>query len=107
MIPTELKMQPIIHLESKAGYFPYPHPALRSKCIVGCIFNSVGFIIIRESLCRIIIMNLLGIRMSTQDIAPLSGDKKYRRLKTLIQLYAGYFTRYNEPGGIENDKSAQ
>jgi hypothetical protein len=86
MIPTELKMQPTIHLEGKAGYLPCLHPALRSKCIVGCIFNSVGLIIIRESPCRII-MNLLGIRMSTQDITPLSGDKKYRRLKTLIQLH--------------------
>jgi hypothetical protein len=45
MSPTELKMQPTIHLEGKAGYLPRPYPALPSKCIVGCIFNSLGFII--------------------------------------------------------------
>jgi hypothetical protein len=38
MSRTELKMQPTIHLESKAGYLPHPYPGLRSKCIVGCIF---------------------------------------------------------------------
>jgi hypothetical protein len=51
MNPTELKMQPTIHLQSKAGYLPRPYAALRSKCIVGCIFNSVGLIITRESPC--------------------------------------------------------
>jgi hypothetical protein len=40
----ELKMQPTIQLGSKAGYLPRPYPALRSKCIVGCIFNSVGLV---------------------------------------------------------------
>jgi hypothetical protein len=30
-----LKMQPTIHLEGKTRAYP----ALRSKCIVGCIFN--------------------------------------------------------------------
>jgi hypothetical protein len=44
-------MQPTIHLEGKAGYLPRPYTALRSKCIVGCIFNSVRLIITRESLC--------------------------------------------------------
>jgi hypothetical protein len=42
MSPTELKMQPTIHLERKAGYRRGKYPALPSKCIVGCIFNSVG-----------------------------------------------------------------
>jgi hypothetical protein len=37
--PTELKMQPTIHLQSKIGYLPPPNPALRSKCIVGCFFS--------------------------------------------------------------------
>jgi hypothetical protein len=84
MIPTQVKMQPTIHLEGEAGYLPCLYPALRSKCIVGCVFNSVGLIITRESPCRII-MNLLGIRMSTVNkILHRSGDKKYRRLKTLI-----------------------
>jgi hypothetical protein len=44
-------MQPTIHLERKAGYLPRPYPALRSECIVGCIFNSLGFIITGESHC--------------------------------------------------------
>jgi hypothetical protein len=38
MSPTELRMQPTIQLDG----------ALRSKCIVGCIFNSVGVIITYE-----------------------------------------------------------
>jgi hypothetical protein len=49
MSPTELKMQPTIHLERKAGSGRGKYPALPSKCIVGCIFNSVGFIIARQS----------------------------------------------------------
>jgi hypothetical protein len=44
-------MQPTIHLERKAGFLPRPDPALRSKCIVGCILNSLGVIITRESPC--------------------------------------------------------
>jgi hypothetical protein len=28
--PTELKMQPTIHLDGKVGYLPRPYPALRS-----------------------------------------------------------------------------
>jgi hypothetical protein len=51
MRPTELKMQPTIHLEHKAGYLPCPYPDLLYKCIVGCIFNSVGLIITREIPC--------------------------------------------------------
>jgi hypothetical protein len=47
----ELKMQPTIHLQRKAGYGRGKHPALPSKCIVGCIFNSVGLIITCESPC--------------------------------------------------------
>jgi hypothetical protein len=45
----ELKMQPAIHFESKAGFLPRSNPALRSECIVGCIFNSGGLIITHES----------------------------------------------------------
>jgi hypothetical protein len=44
-------MQPTIHWEGKAGYSQRPYPALHFKCIVGCIFNSVGLIITRESPC--------------------------------------------------------
>jgi hypothetical protein len=54
MSPTELKMQPTIHLERRAGYGRGKYAALRSKCIVGCIFNSVGLIITRESPCMYI-----------------------------------------------------
>jgi hypothetical protein len=50
---AELKMQPTIHLERKAGCRRGKYPALRSKGIVGCIFNSVGPIITRESPCII------------------------------------------------------
>jgi hypothetical protein len=49
MNPTELKMQPTIHLERKAGCGRGKYRAIRSKCIVGCIFNSVGLITNRES----------------------------------------------------------
>jgi hypothetical protein len=42
-------MQPTIHLERKTGFGRGKNPALPSKCIVGCIFNSVGLIITGES----------------------------------------------------------
>jgi hypothetical protein len=48
MSPTELKMQPTIHWHCKPGLCLRPYSALISKCIVGCIFNSVGLIITRE-----------------------------------------------------------
>jgi hypothetical protein len=52
MSPTELKMQPTMHLERKAGYGSGKYPALLSKYIVGCMFNSVGVITRdRESPC--------------------------------------------------------
>jgi hypothetical protein len=45
-------MQPTIHLELKPEYGRGgKDPALPSKCIVGCVFNPVGLIITRESLC--------------------------------------------------------
>jgi hypothetical protein len=58
MSPTKLKMQmqmqmqmqTTIHLERKPGHGCGKNTALPSKCIVGCIFNSVGLIITRESL---------------------------------------------------------
>jgi hypothetical protein len=53
MSSTELKMQPTIHWEGKTGYLLRPYPVLRSKCIVGCIFNTVGFIITRKIPCLI------------------------------------------------------
>jgi hypothetical protein len=65
MTPTELKMQPTIHLERKAGYLPCPYPALRSECIVGCIFNSAKLIIIREALCI-----MLMIYKVSQELQP-------------------------------------
>jgi hypothetical protein len=54
MSPTELKMQPTIYLERRAGYGRGKYAALRSKSIVGCIFNSVGLIITRKSPCMYI-----------------------------------------------------
>jgi hypothetical protein len=51
MSPTELKMQPTIHLQSKPGYGRGEFPGLLCKCIMGCIFNSVGLIIIRKIPC--------------------------------------------------------
>jgi hypothetical protein len=38
MSPTELKMQPTIHLERKAGYGRGKYPALPTKCIVSLAF---------------------------------------------------------------------
>jgi hypothetical protein len=52
MSPTELKLQPRIHLQSKAVlYGRGQYTGLQRKCIVGCIFKSVGFIIIHEIPC--------------------------------------------------------
>jgi hypothetical protein len=56
MIPTELKMQPTIHFVCGC----HKYPALPFKCIVGCIFNSVGLIITRESSC--IFLFYLGLQ---------------------------------------------
>jgi hypothetical protein len=44
-------MQPTIHLEGKTEYLPCTNPDLHSKCIVGCIFNSVRLSITCEALC--------------------------------------------------------
>jgi hypothetical protein len=51
MSPTELKMQPTIHLEGQTGYGRGKYPAWPSQCIVGGIFNSVELIITREIPC--------------------------------------------------------
>jgi hypothetical protein len=53
MNQAELKMQPTIHLERKAQYGSGKYTVLPPKCIVGCIFNCVGLIITRKSLCMI------------------------------------------------------
>jgi hypothetical protein len=44
MSPAELKMQPTIHLQSKAEQYP----GLLCKYIVSCTFNSVELINTRE-----------------------------------------------------------
>jgi hypothetical protein len=44
MNPAQLILQPTIHLQSKPGYGRREYPGLLCKCIVGCIFNSVGLI---------------------------------------------------------------
>jgi hypothetical protein len=36
-----------------SGYLQRSYPALRSKCIMGCIFNSVGLIITLKLPCII------------------------------------------------------
>jgi hypothetical protein len=53
MGPTELKMQPTIHLQSKSGCGRGQYPVLLCKCIVGCIFHSAGLIITREISCTL------------------------------------------------------
>jgi hypothetical protein len=50
LTPTELKMQPTIHLEGKAGFYRvHIQLYVPNVCVVGCIFNSVGLIITRDS----------------------------------------------------------
>jgi hypothetical protein len=46
--PDGFEMQPTIHFQSKLGHSTRPYPGSLSKCIVGCIFNSLGLIITRE-----------------------------------------------------------
>jgi hypothetical protein len=41
MSPTELKMQPTIHLERKTGSGRDTYPALPSKCIVCCMYFQI------------------------------------------------------------------
>jgi hypothetical protein len=65
MSPTESKKQSRIHLEGKAGYLPCSNPALRFKCIVGCIFNFAELIIIREAFCI-----MLMIYKVSQELQP-------------------------------------
>jgi hypothetical protein len=43
MSPTDLKMQPTIHLERKARCRRGKNQALPSKCIMGCVFYSVHY----------------------------------------------------------------
>jgi hypothetical protein len=47
MSPTELKMQPTLHFRKKLA-IEIKISSFFQKCIVSCIFNSVGFIITRE-----------------------------------------------------------
>jgi hypothetical protein len=53
MSHTKLKMQPIIHLERKAGYVPRPYPALHCKCIVGCFLIPSGSLLVGSHLVYI------------------------------------------------------
>jgi hypothetical protein len=50
MSPTEFKMQRTIHFRKKLDILISIASFFR-KCIVGCIFNSVGLIITREMPC--------------------------------------------------------
>jgi hypothetical protein len=54
MSAKELKMQPIIRLHSNPRYGRGEYSNLLWKCIVGCIFNTVGLIITREIPCTFI-----------------------------------------------------
>jgi hypothetical protein len=47
-------MQPIIRLHSNPRYGRGEYSNLLWKCIVGCIFNTVGLIITREIPCTFI-----------------------------------------------------
>jgi hypothetical protein len=51
MSPTELKKQLTLHFRKKLAIEIKISSFIR-KCIVGCIFNSVGFIITREIPCK-------------------------------------------------------
>jgi hypothetical protein len=57
MSPTELKIQPTIHLQSKAVFGSGLYSSLLRKCIVGCILNSVWLIVTREISCRYIFLS--------------------------------------------------
>jgi hypothetical protein len=72
-------MQPTIHLEGKAGYLPRLYPALRSKCIVGCILNSVGLIITRESLC--IFAKIIFLHINLTPLVSFRQDASFERKK--------------------------
>jgi hypothetical protein len=74
MSPTELKMQPTIYLERKAGNGQGKYLALRSKRIVGCFFNSVGLIITRESSCKYISKKIIIIVFQTVKRPPFGAS---------------------------------
>jgi hypothetical protein len=75
---TKLKMQPTIHLESKAGYGRGKYTAVPSQCIVGCIVNCAGLIITREIPC--IVYNTSGMQ-NKNKIALRKKNKNKNLLK--------------------------
>jgi hypothetical protein len=70
-------MQPTIHLQRKLDMDAKYVYALRSKCIVGCIFNSVGLSITREIPCII-----------CPDIRPSS----FKEFMTLMRIHHTHFS---------------
>jgi hypothetical protein len=78
-------MQPTIHSERKAGYGRGKYPALRSKCIVGCIFNSVGLIITCESLVYYMDLNRCPKYTSVSFL--FTFNSAFRRSLIQLSLY--------------------
>jgi hypothetical protein len=66
MSPTELKMQPTPHFRKKLAIEIKISSFVR-KCIVGCIFNSVGLIITRLIPCINICMFLFFYERYLKD----------------------------------------
>jgi hypothetical protein len=78
-------MQPTIHLENKAGYGRSKNPALPSKCIVGCIFNSEGLIISGKIPCESMISQqiflIIQFGLEKKHIQIIFSQKKKKSIK--------------------------
>jgi hypothetical protein len=51
--PDGIENAPTIHLQGKSGYGRGQYPGLLCKCIVGCVFNSIGLVITRKIPCTL------------------------------------------------------
>jgi hypothetical protein len=71
MSPTEFTMQPTIHLERKAEYGRSKYQALPSRCIVGCIFNSVGLVILVSHLVKTLRITLHRDQLTVNKLTNL------------------------------------
>jgi hypothetical protein len=54
-----LRVQPTLHRQSDPEYCLRQYPALLGRCIVGCIFGSVGLIVTREIPCISVIYRVI------------------------------------------------
>jgi hypothetical protein len=70
-------VQPTMHLERKAEYGRGKYPTLRSRCVVGCIFGSVGLIITHEPPCASV--NLLKKEKKISKFYVQDHDKVIRK----------------------------